>query len=311
MVAICMAVGHPCLGKATTRARVLFFSGEDPEDLVLRRIRRICRALGIDPQEVHEQLHVIDATEFDPVLFFERRQDGTRAGTTTPTYAALASYVEQHAIDFVIVDNASDVFDGDEINRTLVRSFIRALVRLVRPRNGAVLLLAHVDKGTSRAGKALTNTEAYSGSTAWHNSARSRLFLLEKDAGVFELQHQKCNLGPKQEPLLLDWPKDGVLQLAEPEQALDDVPARAPTPKSGNQKLVFDALGPLLRASGTFGRAGAPPMCPCITVEQAVEGTRQCLTCEPRRQPERVRLALTGLANMRAIRINEGWLWLA
>ena len=99
--------------------------------------------------------------------------------------------------------------------------------------------------------------------------------------------------------------------VVEAEQLLDDEMHQPKVPKSGNQKRVFDALGPLLLASSDFGCAGAPPTRPCITVEQAVEGARQSLTCEPRRQPERVRLALTGLANMGAIHINEGWLWLA
>lgn len=214
MLACCIATGRACLGKPTKAARVLFFSGEDPEDLVLRRLDRICRVLEMDREHLRERLHVIDATDFDPVLFFERRVDGMRAGTTTPTYAALAEYVEQHEIDVLFVDNASDTFEADEINRALVRAFIRALVRLVRPRNGAVTLMAHVDKGTSRAARAgASNVEAYSGSTAWHNSARSRLFLLETGPGAFELQHQKSNLGPKQDPIALEWPHDGLLQV--------------------------------------------------------------------------------------------------
>lgn len=210
--ACCAAAGREFLGKATKRSNVVFFSGEDPAELLLRRLDRICRHLEIDPRVLRERLHVLDATDFDPVLFFERRSDGSRSGATTPTYAALARFVEHHAIDLLIVDNASDTFEADEINRAMVRAFIRSLVRLVRPRNGAVLLLAHVDKGTSRAGKSPTNSEGYSGSTAWHNSARSRLLLLEKDPGVFELQHQKSNLGPKHAPIALEWPADGLLQ---------------------------------------------------------------------------------------------------
>ena len=213
LLAACIAVGSNCLGRATRQARVLVFSGEDPKELLLRRLAWICRLLRFDVDEVRANLRIIDATDFEPALFVERRIDGARTGVTTRTYQELAEYVEQEQIDVVIVDNASDTFDGDEINRAMVRAFIRSLVRLVRPRDGAVLLLAHVDKGTSRAAKAQTNTESYSGSTAWHNSARSRLFLLEKGPGELELQHQKCNLGPKQASLLLEWPEDGLPQV--------------------------------------------------------------------------------------------------
>lgn len=211
-VGACVAMGAPAFGRATQRARVLFFSGEDPASLVLARLRRICHQLAFPLSEVRQWVQVLDACELDPVLFAERRIEGVRHGIATATYRALAEYIEREQFGLVIIDNASDVFDADEINRSMVRAFIRQLVQLVRPHGGAVLLLAHVDKLTSRAGKQ-AGAEAYSGSTAWHNSVRSRLFLLEHEPGELELLHQKSNLGPKQPPLRLEWPKDGIMQL--------------------------------------------------------------------------------------------------
>jgi hypothetical protein len=212
MVAVCIAAGMPCLSYPTKRARVLFFSAEDPKDMVLPRLRRICQSFDVDPKVLQDEgwLNVIDATDIDPVLYMETRIGGVRTGATTPAFAALEAFVAEHQVEVLFVDNASDTFDGDEINRAMVRAFVRSLVRLVRERNGAVILLAHVDKLTSRAGKNATNTEAYSGSTAWHNSARSRLFLLEIGERTYQLQHHKSNLGPKQAPLDLEWPIDGL-----------------------------------------------------------------------------------------------------
>ena len=149
-----------------------------------------------------------------PCCFAERRVDGTRCGCTTATYGALAEYVRAEGFGLVVVDNASDVYDGDEIHRPTVRAFVRDLARLVRPSGGAVLLLSHVDKMTSRSGK-LANGEAYSGSTAWHNSVRSRLFLLEVEPGQLELSHQKSNLGPRREPLRLEWLGGDVMRVAQ------------------------------------------------------------------------------------------------
>jgi hypothetical protein len=158
---------------------------------------------------------VLDAaSDGAPALFTEQRAGGVRAGLLTATYEALRQYIEANSIDLVILDNASDTFDGDEINRASVRQFIQALARLVRARSGAVLLLAHVDKQTSRAGKG-ANVESYSGSTAWHNSVRSRMFLVETGPGLFELQHQKSNLGPRHEPLTIMWPSDGPPRVFE------------------------------------------------------------------------------------------------
>lgn len=213
-VAACAAAGAPCLGRDTGAARVLFYSGEDDSQLVFKRLRRIVRRLGLDASRVRARLQVLDASELAPVLFTEVRADGVRRGVTTATYRALADFIKAGGFDLVLVDNASDVFDADEINRPLVRQFIRDMKRLVIAVNGALVLLAHVDKITSRAGKAGAN-EAYSGSTAWHNSVRSRLFLLETGAGAFELQHQKCNVAPKQPPMALDWPADDVLHPAQ------------------------------------------------------------------------------------------------
>lgn len=214
-LAACAAAGAACLGRATDAEKVLFFSGEDDAELVMKRLRRICRRLALDVRKVTRNLQVLDASDLSPVLFAEVRELGVRRGTTTATYAALAEHIEQHRYGLIFIDNASDVFDADEINRPLVREFIRTLKRLAAAHGGAVVLLAHVDKLTSRAGK-MASAESYSGSTAWHNSVRSRLFLLETEPGAFELQHQKCNVAPKQPPLALLWPTDDVLHPAAP-----------------------------------------------------------------------------------------------
>jgi putative DNA primase/helicase len=216
MIAACVAMGLPVLGRATSRTRVLFVNAEDPASLVLTRLDRICTRLGLDFDEVMRWVQVIDLSDLDPALYTEQRlQGGVRHGRPTPAYEAITEYVRAGEFGFVIVDNASDVFDGDEINRAMVRGFLRSLAAWARPA-GAVLLLAHVDKATSRAGPAAGktgNTEAYSGSTAWNNSARSRLFLKETGEGEFELQHHKCNLARKQPPLGLEWPQDDVMQV--------------------------------------------------------------------------------------------------
>lgn len=227
-LAACAAAGVPCLGHATQAARVLFFSGEDDAPLVLKRLRRICRRLGLDLAQVRERLQVLDAAELAPVLFTEVRADGVRRGVTTATYRALADFIKAGAFDLVMVDNASDVFDADEINRPLVRQFVRDMKRLVAAGNGALVLLSHVDKTTSRAGKTGAD-EAYSGSTAWHNSVRSRLFLLETGPGEFELRHQKCNVAPKQPPLALAWPTDDVLCRLEQSRLMRHLAAKADT----------------------------------------------------------------------------------
>ena len=85
---------------------------------------------------------------------------------------------------------------------------------------------------------------------------------------------------------------------------------RSRLPKGGNQKVVLDALGDLLRKSADRGKAGAPPQRPCVETEAAVEAIAPRLPCEPLRQKERSRQALSGLLASGVLMSREGWLWL-
>lgn len=96
-----------------------------------------------------------------------------------------------------------------------------------------------------------------------------------------------------------------------PEESADDAVRRALPPKSGNQRVIWDALGDLLKASRTYGKAGAPQTRPCVELDHAIEQTRTRLVCDPKRQTERTQSAITGLINRGLILHQEGWLWLA
>ena len=210
MLGVCAPLGRPLFGVSTQPCKVLFVSLEDGEHIVRHRLAHICRAWGIDPQDLHDRLIVVDGTEHPELFSAESRGAGDR----TPTYFELRQLVQAEGIGLVIVDNASDAFGGDEIQRRQVRAFMRALAEVARATDCAVLLLAHVDKTTSRNKKA-EGGEGYSGSTAWHNSARSRLFLTRGDDGLLTLEHQKANLGRRRDPVTLQWPENGLPGLVE------------------------------------------------------------------------------------------------
>jgi hypothetical protein len=82
-------------------------------------------------------------------------------------------------------------------------------------------------------------------------------------------------------------------------------------PKSGNQRIIWDAMGELLRGSKAFGKAGAPATRPCVELEAAVDQLRTRLACEPKRQTERCRAAISGLVERGLLILREGWLWCA
>lgn len=208
---VCVALGLPFMGKHTHPGRVLFYSAEDDGNRVLHRLQKICRHYGIDPHTLKERLRLLDATDIDPALYGEMLDPlagGRRSKfATTANYDRLREDAEEFEADFVVIDNASDTYDAEENARARVRAFIRSLNVLAKGRSAAVLLLAHVDKHTAK-GEA-QGREGYSGSTAWHNSVRSRLFLSSKD-GALTLEHQKCNLGPQSAPIVMAW-SEGVL----------------------------------------------------------------------------------------------------
>lgn len=189
-----VAAGKPFAGREVEQLPVLFVSLEDEPRIVRLRLRRIIEAYRLDPDEVLPRMRLLDGTQGLSALMSEG--DGHRAAPTfTPAFREL---VEQAAgCGMVIIDNASDAFDANENVRSTVRAFIRGLAVIARKHDAAVVLLAHIDKAAARHGGGDNN---FSGNTAWHNSSRSRLALLERDGQIL-LAHEKNNLGPKDEPL--------------------------------------------------------------------------------------------------------------
>ena len=207
MLAVAAAVGKPLFGAPTAPTPAIFVSLEDGPAIVRHRLGAICRWLEVDPRTLAGKLFVVDGTEH-PELYWAENRNGN--GTVSDTYAELRELVESTGAGLVVVDNASDAYAADEVVRRHVRAFIRHLNLIGMRCDAAMVLLSHVNANTSR-NQNLDSDEDYSGSTAWHNSARSRIALKrdKKGSDLLILQHQKANYGKKQQPLMLEWPEDG------------------------------------------------------------------------------------------------------
>jgi putative DNA primase/helicase len=210
MLAVCTALGRPLFGTTTQQCNVVFYSAEDGANVIRHRLASICRAWLIDPEQLRGRLRIVDATEY-PELFLA---EGNESGEITQSYIELKEIIQTYGAGLVIIDNASDAYGADEIKRRQVRAFIRSLGSIAKTSDCALLMLMHVDKATSRNKKA-EGGEGYSGSTAWHNSARSRLFLTRGDDGLLTLEHQKSNFGKMREPITLNWADGGFPQLVD------------------------------------------------------------------------------------------------
>ncbi|MGO4549925.1 AAA family ATPase [Lysobacter sp. 2RAF19] len=205
IIAAHVAAGVPFAGRRVRRGRVVFASLEDPSSVVRWRLHKIVQAYGLDPHAVAAFLVILDGSGGDATLAAERLDAGARWIVPTATMAELREAAGGAVL--VIIDNASDAFDGNENDRRQVRAFLRLLAGLGREVGAAMLLLAHIDKAAARSGPA---GNSYSGSTAWHNSARAR-FALGKDSGAIVLAMEKNNLGPIAAPLTFRWNDHGVL----------------------------------------------------------------------------------------------------
>lgn len=219
MLGVAAALGLDLFGLPTKKCKVVFFSGEDSSSILTYRLDQICRSLKISVADLRDDLVILDSTDHDPRLFTDR--DGL-----TECFAHLKDFLIKNEIGLFIIDNASDCFDGSEIDRAKVRSFMRSLTSLARQCKAGCVLLAHVDKGTSR-GDRNSNTEGYSGSTSWHNSARSRIYLYRNNEGQIVLEQQKStHTSALLEPIILNWPEGGIptaeITLSPATQAISD-----------------------------------------------------------------------------------------
>lgn len=204
-----VACGRPWAGFNCRKGKVLYVSLEDPPDLVLFRLSKIVDHYGLSMDEVTDWLSILDGSETDSALAVEQTDITGRRLIETRAFTELRELAK--GFQLIMIDNASDAFDGNENERRQVRRFMkRMLGAIAAENNAAVLLLAHIDKSAARNG---SGGNSFSGSTAWHNSSRSRLALIVSNDQI-ELHNEKMNLGRKAEALRLQWSTTGVIEPA-------------------------------------------------------------------------------------------------
>lgn len=182
----------------------LLYTAEDEADELHRRFAAIVAREGRQLRDL-EGVQVIPMAGLDATLATQNASGGL---SMTAQFEKLKKAVETHEPRLVVIDPASDVFAGDEIKRVQVRQFVQKLAKLALDNDCAVLLLAH----PSLSG--LTSGRGTSGSTAWSNSARSRLYLeMDKDDPDRRvLTVMKANHGRVGEEIALRW-NDGAFVL--------------------------------------------------------------------------------------------------
>jgi RecA-family ATPase len=167
--AVAKAVGGEWLGRMIPQGRCLFITAEDDEQEIHRRLHDICEELRIDIEALGDlDVRSLAGDEGGALL---AELDGPR-GALKPTalYEQTTEYITARKPALVILDPRADLFGGDENNRVHARQFIGLLRRWAISLGPTVLLLDHPSMSGMATGS------GSSGSTAWSNSVRSRLY---------------------------------------------------------------------------------------------------------------------------------------
>ena len=249
VIAAHVACGKNWGGLNVNPGRALFLSMEDDAGILQHRLQNIATEYGLDYGALKRNLTVVDASDVPP-LAQECTVDGGRTLKITPAGHRFIAMAKGY--DLVLIDNASDAFAGNEIARDQVRAFIKQLGKVAKENRGALLLLVHVNREAVKNG---AGGQSYSGSTGWHNSARSRLALVIQGESV-SLVHEKSNYGPRlEQPIPIMRSATGV---PYPAAQIDLTEANA-LKATGDDEAVLAAIRAAVAADRTVPTATTGP----------------------------------------------------
>ena len=250
-LATAIAGARPWLGYDPDPGPVLVVTAEDDEDEIHRRIAAIAKSLDVDLSDLGD-LHIVPLAGQDAVMGAPEGKAALIAPTAV--FRGLVALVERIRPRLVVLDALADVYGGEENARAQARQFITLLRGLAIKNDLAVVLIAHPSLSGMASGSGT------SGSTAWSNSVRARLYLerildesnREIDPDVRVLRVKKSNYGPVGLELRLRW-QNGSFVLDGPAGGFDKLAADAKA-----ERVFLD----LLAAFEAQGRDVSPKRSP-------------------------------------------------
>ncbi len=201
-LAAAVAEGGEWVGHKVRRGKALFLSAEDPDEELHRRMVDIASADGRS-LATYGDLLIRSMVDANPLL---AQLDPRQSLVPSPLYRRLRETVLAERPTLLVLDTLANLFPGNENDRAQVQLFVNLLKDLAASSGCAVVLLAH----PSRAGMATGTGD--SGSTAWSNAVRSRLYLdkimvdgVELNPNRKRLSLKKSNYGARGGDMTMEW----------------------------------------------------------------------------------------------------------
>jgi RecA-family ATPase len=192
----CVGLGLPFMGVETQQATAIYITCEDDENELQRRQAAICKALGVELSALHAKLFLVSLVGWTGTALCSFDETGTLR--PSEAFRLLKTTLDRSHAQFVGLDNVAHLYGGNENIRNEVAAFVNLLNGLALEIDGSVLLLGHPNKAGAE----------FSGSTAWENQVRTRLFLEtpdEDDRDLRVLTAPKANYAPRGSKLTFRW----------------------------------------------------------------------------------------------------------
>ncbi|WP_415184299.1 AAA family ATPase [Phaeovulum sp.] len=245
--------GFPWLGRHVHGGNVVFISAEDDQDELHRRVADVARAAGVGLADL-SNLKLRSLAGEDALL---ATLDADGSLSATDLFTALDEYVTTTKPSLIVLDTLADLFPGNENDRAQARQFIGLLRGLAIRHQCAVMLLSHPSLSGMGSGAGT------SGSTAWNNSVRSRLYLerviqdgYEPNPDARMLSTKKANYGRTGGQINVTY-QDGVFVADAAETGLDRACASMKAERVF-VKLLRQALDQGRRVNHAGGQTYAP-----------------------------------------------------
>jgi RecA-family ATPase len=198
----CAALGYPWFGLKVPVCCALYMACEDENEEIWRRVYATAQFLGREMADIGERFMWWPRVgQTCRLIEFERF---TREPKQTALFSALWRKATEFGAQLIVIDTATMTFGGNQNDEIQVAAYISQLRRLAIAIQGVVIITKH----PSLSGREFGTGE--SGSVAWTNSVRSRLyFAAKKDRDGNEIRRElrgvKNNYARLMDPIPLRW----------------------------------------------------------------------------------------------------------